>query len=596
MTKSLQFPACLQSPGTVWVDDFPPQGGPGHSALFQNPREILEVWDETEIAAALEQVDRALEAGLYAAGFLSYDLGLYLDKAIPPAHSPTTPLLWLGFYDKATFIRNTSRLLPEALPDFQPEGEALNLTEAEYRAKVEEALEFIRAGEIYQVNFTCKNRFSLTGSPGAFFAALRAAHPVCHSAYVNGGEFQILSFSPELFLRRRGQWLETRPMKGTARRGRWFEEDRAQAQALQEDPKNRAENVMIVDLMRNDLGRLCETGSVSVPRLFDIEQYDSLFQMTSTVQGRLAGEKLSLEKLLRATFPAGSITGAPKIRAMEIINDLEAESRGPYCGALGYFAPEGDLLLNVAIRTVLHRNGQCEMGLGSGIVADSDPAAEWEETQTKGRFLQGRPRDFQILETLLWQPGTGWSFLEAHLLRMARSASYFLFPFQARVAARLLEEKVASCQKLSRVRLLLSQDGQMEVERFDFSPQVREAETVGFSEERVHSGDIFLYHKTTRRQLYNREWKKAQEQGWMDILFLNEREEVTEGAISNLVLEKEGQWWTPPLESGVLPGIYRQHLLGRGRLREKRLYRGDLQKADRLYLINSVRAMTAVQI
>jgi len=623
----------FERPGTVIIDDRGSERPFARTLLFTNPIDILIAHSPGDIDAALDRIDTLLASGKYLAGYISYDAGLAVDKPIRSRHTPCVPLIWLGVYDgfseacPALFRDSESTWQPASVRASTRSGEPgiarthnlataavqLNVSECEYLACIDRIRDYIAAGDVYQVNYTVKLLFEHAGPAWKLFARLRQAHPVGYSAYINTGEMQVVSISPELFLRREGDTVLARPMKGTAKRGRWYEEDVAIAHALAADAKNRAENVMIVDLMRNDLGRVCEIGTVSVPRLFHVERYGTVFQMTSDVVGRLR-EGVSISELLRAVFPPGSVTGAPKIRALEIIDELEADSRGVYCGCVGCFEPNGDCLLNVAIRTVVQRGSRCEMGVGSGIVADSDPKAELAETLLKGQFVNSEPIDFDLLETILYRPGSGYASLDDHLARMSRSAEYFgwtrvdasvgkasrsIHPqaLQAaldRAAAEIdlrAGELTAGC---ARVRLLLSKDGSARAEWSDAGAPVTEPVKLLLVSRRIDPADVFVYHKTTRREAFDAEFAEARAQGFYDALHLNTRDEITECSTTNIMLELDGAWYTPPLDSGLLPGIWRAQMLAGGKAAERVLTVADLRRATRIVVGNSVRGSIAV--
>jgi para-aminobenzoate synthetase/4-amino-4-deoxychorismate lyase len=381
-------------------------------------------------------------------------------------------------------------------------------------------------------------------------------------------------------------------MKGTAPRGLTESQDRAAIRALRADPKNRAENVMIVDLMRNDLGRICRTGSVKTTRLFEVERFGSVWQMTSTIEGELRAG-WSVQAIMGALFPSGSVTGAPKIRAMEHIAALEESERGVYTGSIGYFAPNA-AQFNVAIRTATLRGDQGIIGVGGGITYDSSPAAEWEECQWKAAFLTRSTPDFRILETLRWEPG--YTLLEAHLARMRDSAEYFGFPFdEPQIRAALGEFGKQLGSQPQRVRMTLARDGALKFEHGDLRRE--RFGRVRISARRVSSSDPFLYHKTTHRCVFDDEWAAAREAGYDDALFFNERGELTEGAIHNVFLVKDGVWRTPPVECGLLPGTLRAQILReRPDVREEALTFEDVLAADEIYLCNSIRGLYPVEL
>ncbi|NQU42924.1 aminodeoxychorismate synthase component I [bacterium] len=587
----------LNQPGAVLIED----GEPRRAFLFTDPVEILQTRDRSEILPLLDRMEERLRSGFHLAGYLGYDAGLVLDKVIASRHRTDVPLVWLGVYRDCRELAPSEILIePESDPADLTEPK-LNVSDEEYCLAVERVREYIAAGDVYQVNYTCKLRFENRGSATGLFARLRGGHPVPHSAFVNTGGFQVISISPELFLRREGLRLLTRPMKGTARRGRWIEEDEGIARWLENDVKNRAENVMIVDLMRNDVGRVAEIGGVSVPRLFHVERYGTLFQMTSDVAATLR-EGTGLSEILRATFSPGSVTGAPKIRALEIIDEMEKESRGVYCGSIGRFQPGGDFVLNVAIRTIVQRGTACEMGVGSGIVHDSQPREELAETRLKGHFVQSTRAGFEMLETLLWKRGQRFVFVEEHLERMRNSARYFGWRFPEQELRAGLDKAGREIGNVSpgcleaRVRLLLCENGTCRTEWSDLTGRARPAGSVRLclAARRTDANDRFLYHKTTNRHAYDADFHEAQGRGFFDLLYLNTRGEITEGAITNVRVELDGQWLTPPLGSGLLPGIWRAKYLAGGGTAEGVLTLDDLGRASRVQVGNSVRGTVDV--
>jgi para-aminobenzoate synthetase/4-amino-4-deoxychorismate lyase len=522
------------------------------------------------------------------AGYFAYDAGLGLDRGFTSRHPSEGPLVWLGVYEACDRMDADS---VDVGPSDSP-GDVyqlrMNVEKAEYQSAVERVKRYIEAGDVYQINYTAKLKFEHTGTACGMFARLRRAHPVDHSAWINTGERQIISLSPELFLRREADRVLTRPMKGTSRRGRWFEEDAALGRALAADEKNRAENVMIVDLMRNDLGRVCRLGSVHVPQVLHVDRYRSLFQMTSDVVGRLR-DGVNTGTLLRAVFPPGSVTGAPKLRALEIIDELERESRGVYCGAIGLFRPGGDCLLNVAIRTIVRQGRQCEMGVGSGVVADSDAEAEWEEANLKGRFLGASWDGLELIETM---GVLSRKRLEMHLERMRRSAEYFSWAFPED----RIREAISRVTGEGRARVLLSEDGRCRVETSPLpSPAERPVKAM-LAARRTDPNDVFLYHKTTRRTAYDADWQEARRRGCFDLVYRNIRGEITEGAITNLVAKIDGRQVTPPLPCGLLPGIWRAERLATGEVAEAVIMLDDLLRAERIVLGNSVRGGVEIDV
>lgn len=623
-----------QTPATVLFESGNrPSETQARTRLFSGPARVLAAWNAAELSGLFAEIESAVAAGWSAAGFFSYECGhTFEPKAgmrpnCPSSPESQPPLAWFGIYARSyifdhasgTFldgeplepkqIRGTdSRASEEAAPNVTA---AFALTEAEYAQRIAAIHEFIRAGDVYQLNFTAPFRFQARGSIAALYAHLRARQPVDYGAFLHWqqGRF-IQSFSPELFFRiehrdatRR---IVTRPMKGTAPRGRTTREDRDLAEWLRNDPKNRSENVMIVDLLRNDLGRVAQTGSVRAERLFDVERYPTLWQMTSTVTAELRPE-IGFYDILRALFPSGSVTGAPKVRAMQLVTELEEAPRGVYTGAIGFFSPE-ETVFNVAIRTLEIEAGQgCDMrgrmGAGSGIVIDSDAAAEFRECLLKAEFLirsaARQPEQFSLFETMLWSGA--YPFLDLHLDRLADSADYFdFFCDRAAVRAALVQhaERFADSSP-RRVRLLLDREGEVEISD-QLLPERSEPKAIvraRIATERTDSTDAMLYHKTTHRPLYASAFEQASREGFDDVLFLNRRGEVTEGAISNIFIEKDGRWSTPPMESGLLAGVYRRHLLAtRPEIEERLLTLDDLRQADAIYLTNALRGLRRTAI
>lgn len=567
-----------------------------------------------------------LGQGYFLAGWIGYEFGYALEPTLHPLLTDLqgTTLAKLGVYHAPTLFDQSispsvhaegaplqSKCSQEHTQDtYNIENLTPSITETDYLAALDKIKEYILRGDTYQVNYTLKLLFDFAGSPESLYLALRRNQPVSYSAYLHLGNERILSFSPELFFRKTGPHCLVKPMKGTMARGRTIDEDLRFATALRNDPKNRSENVMIVDLLRNDLGRLSTMGSVKANSLFTVETYSTVHQLTSSIEGQV-DLHIDLEKLFKALFPCGSVTGAPKIRTMEIINELEQEKRGVYTGAIGYLSPTGDAVFNVPIRTVLLRNNHGEMGIGSGVVHDSNPKAEWQECLLKGRFLTHPRPDFQLIETLLWQRGSGFWLFDLHLNRLEQSARYFDYPMNTEDLKNTLNAK-AKCwsEDVARVRLLLFRDGRVAIEHtpcpapaaIDIPlPTTADGPALPralFSTEPTDSSSPFLYHKTTLRPLYNAERQRALDRDAFDVIFVNERGEITEGSISNVLIRQGTQFFTPPIDSGLLPGICREHLMARhpDLISEKVLFPKDLRNAHAIYLINSVRGVVQVQL
>jgi len=463
-------------------------------------------------------------------------------------------------------------------------GLCAGLDEQGHAAAVNRIRDYISAGDCYQVNLTFPLRFEWFGQPLALYARLRERQPVRYGGFVGDDEGGIVSLSPELFLEKRGERLLTRPMKGTAARP-------LDPAVLLSSAKDRAENLMIVDLLRNDLGRVATAGSVTVDRLFDIEDYPTVWQMVSEVSARVPG--VGLGDILRALFPCGSITGAPKIRAMQIVAELEAAPRGLYTGALGWIAPSGDFRLNVAIRTLeLAPDHTGKLGIGSGIVADSLAMAEWCECQLKAGFLGNCDPGLKLIETLRREDGV-YPRLNGHLQRLRRSAAWLGFPLDEAGLRRALDGPSAS--GVWRVRLTLDKAGDIEVQAFALAAEPEIARYAWLAGTPVDSDDPLRRHKTTARALYDAVLRDLPaDASVFDVVFLNERGEVAEGARSNVFVERDGVLLTPPLSSGALPGVLRAELLATGLAREAVLCSADL--ADGFFLGNALRGLLPVKL
>ncbi|HXS77555.1 MAG TPA: aminodeoxychorismate synthase component I [Terracidiphilus sp.] len=601
-----------QTPGTVLLHSSRP-GGSGTSRLFAAPLRIIEVRNLSDLTDLFETIEAAVSRRHFAAGFMAYESAQYFEpSAVLKSVHNSDLLAWFGIYDSSYIFDHrlgTFNSTPPVLPPAKPERDGRDghlstsidfaLNEQRFTDQVGSIHDYIRAGDVYQLNFTFPLHATLAEPPAAVYARLSAAQPVEYGAFLHCQPGRhILSFSPELFFRiDRERRITTQPMKGTAPRGRTTAEDRDIAAWLARDTKNRAENVMIVDLIRNDLGRLCTFGSVTVETLFEVDRYPSLWQMTSRISGDLR-QNAGYQEIFRALFPCGSITGAPKVRAMQLLTQLEVEPRGVYTGAIGYFSPE-QTVFNVAIRTLQLEKSTAVMGIGAGIVIDSDPAAEYRECQLKAEFLTRSAEPFFLIETMLWN-GT-FPLLELHLDRMEDSANYFDFSCnRPAVRGNLLDHASSFLDARPRkVRILLSVDGAVHIEStvLPDSGDVTIPLRVGIAARRTDPADWFLFHKTTCRQLYVDAYASADSFGFADILFLNVRGEVTEGAVHNIFIEKSGWWYTPALECGLLPGIYRRHLLQtHADAEEKILTQDDLKAADGVYICNAIRGLRRVTI
>ena len=586
-------------------------GAEGHaqarSRLYSGHAGTLHCVDGAGWEGVLAELQAALARGLYAVPLLSYELGAHL-LGIPakPLAGPLAQVLLFERCERLTPDGAAAWVATRAAAGDTPAGIGgihANVDEARFVEAIGRIRDYIAAGDTYQVNYTYRLRFDAFGSVFALYRRLRARQPVPYGALIGLPDGSaLLSFSPELFVRHTGGTLLARPMKGTAPAADDETSTAKRAAALALDPKNRAENLMIVDLLRNDLGRIAETGSVAVPHLFEVTRFGAVLQMTSTVQARLRADA-SLADLFAALYPCGSITGAPKRRTMEIIDELEPDARGIYTGAIGWFDPPqddrafGDFCLSVPIRTLALGPGEAlrrgELGVGAGIVFDSDAQAEFAECQLKARFLTGLPNEFELFETIRasWQDGP--RHLDEHLARMSASCAYFNRRFDAAAARALVVEACLALPQdasLHRLRLALDAHDRLTLTAAPLAP-LQEPVRLVLAAEPTDSGDVFLRHKTSVRSRYDAAWRAAEAEGAFDALFFNERGELTEGGRSNVFVRIDGEWITPPLSCGLLPGVMRATMLAAPawRASERVITREMLGRAEGIVVCNALR-------
>ena len=559
---------------------------------FTKPRMIFTAHRVYEVMNTLQQVEEMVSKhGLHAAGFIAYEAAPAFDPALAVRADGAFPLVWFGIYDQPRqFDFPCGQTQPSMEADWTP-----TLTRTAYNASVTKIRSCIQAGDSYQTNFTFRLKSSFREHPWLLFVKLARAQRSLYGAYVDTGDWQICCASPELFFQLDDEEIISRPMKGTASRGLWHEQDVRQARWLYHSEKNRAENIMIVDMVRNDIGRIAEIQSVFATDLFALEKYPTLWQMTSTVRAKT---KASLCAILSALFPAASITGAPKPRTMQIIAELETTPRRIYTGSIGFMAPGRRAQFNVAIRTVLvdARKQQAEYGVGGGIVWDSTPAGEFEECRTKAQILGKPDVAFSLLETILWTPQEAFFLLERHLNRLADSAEYFSFPMDIRAIRDHLTALARRFSQTSRkVRLLLCETGRIETqaEELNASKSIS-PRRVCLARAPVDSSNPFLYHKTTNRGVYDE--ARARCPGYDDVLLFNQNGELTESCLANIVVETQDGFYTPPVRCGLLAGTYRAWMLEQGTIGERVLTVEDLLRARSVFLVNSVRGRQKVMV
>jgi para-aminobenzoate synthetase / 4-amino-4-deoxychorismate lyase len=558
-------------------------------ADFRRPVEILCTTRLEDVLPMLGYIDAQVAGGnIHAAGFLAYEASPAFDAALSAFPAGNFPLLWFGLFRDLEFIRS-----PETtVPDDPPLSWSPTISKAGYQAAIHRIREHIREGETYQTNYSFRLTTAAPVDAWGYFARMIRDQGAGFGAFVDTGRWVICSASPELFFLLDGNRLVSKPMKGTTPRACLPDDDRRQAQVLRESPKNRAENLMIVDMVRNDMGRIAKSGTVEPVGLFEVERYPTLWQMTSTVACRTDSP---FPEIVGSLFPAASITGAPKVRTMEIIHDLESTPRRIYTGTIGFLSPGRRAQFNVAIRTLLIdaelQTG--EYGIGSGIVWDSEGQSEFAECLLKAAIVTRQRPDFSLLETMLWTPRGGYFLLDRHLERVMESAAYFGRACdRERVVSHLESIARRFPPHSQRIRLLLPGSAEPHTENTTLTEEA--PHRIGLAGEPIDSNDVFLYHKTTHRAVYDRALNETP--GYDDVLLWNERGEITESTRANVVVEMDGELFTPPVRSGLLPGVYRAHLLAQGTIRESVVRKKDLARCSRIFLINSVRRMWEVRL
>ncbi|MCI5105421.1 MAG: aminodeoxychorismate synthase component I [Pseudomonadales bacterium] len=549
---------------------------------FSDAVEVIQARQHQDVEDALQRVEALSEQGLTAVGYVAYEAASAFDASLP-CQQTALPLLKFALFEQGQ--RWTPQASGATALRLAPE-----LGKADYVGAITAIKQHLAAGDSYQVNFTQRLCGICQGDPELLFARLLQQQPTDYGLYLADSEITILSVSPELFFSLDGKRIRMQPMKGTRPRGPCAETDRQFYQELQSSEKERAENLMIVDMIRNDLGRIANPGSVKASRLFEILALPTVWQQVSTVS---AETNANLLTLFRALFPSASITGAPKRQTMAIIKQLEHSPRGVYTGALGVIRPGRKMLFNVGIRTLVldNKTRHAEYGIGSGIVWDSRADAEWHETRFKARVIEQGLEDFKLLETLAFKPGQGIVLLELHLKRLQRSAAFFGFHFDPPLIRQLLDS-VQSEEPL-RLRLLVNRDGLPDLQQ-QALPVSDEEMRLRLANSPVNSRDNFLRHKTTCRQVY--EDMKAAVADCDDVILWNERGELTETTICNLFLRIDGELLTPALACGLLPGTWRESMLAKGEAREAVLYKSDLARAEEILLANSVRGLRKARL
>lgn len=590
--------------------DFPPErpGLPRRRLTLREPLRWLVAHDPSQVPSLLDDAHSLACQGHWLVGWVAYEAAPGLEACLPVKALPLGQpyAVWAVFEAAQVCVQDEATASTSAANTWSTGAWAIDLDEPQAHQRIERIRTLIEAGEVYQVNLTARLRGDFTGGAAAiepFFQALRRSQPDGYGLMLDARAASrnpgvVLSVSPELFFDWDGEVITTRPMKGTASRGHDATADQAAAAHLQSSPKERAENLMIVDLLRNDLSRIAKVGTVKVPSLFDLEALPTAWQMTSTITARTR-TGLRLSEAFSALFPCGSVTGAPKRQAMHHIARLETAERGVYCGAIGLMSPGGRVTFNVPIRTVALNtppppapwSAQC--GIGSGITLDAQADSEWREWQTKRGFLDRASQPFDLLESMRLENGH-FERQGAHLARLQASAEHFNFRLDmAATQAALTHLAQRHPSGVFKARLLVNSAGDVTAEATPLKPASASPPVVRLAKHPMPPADDFIRHKTTRRSAYA---AFAPESAYFDTLLFNAAGELTEFTIGNLALKIEGHWCTPPLHCGMLPGVMRATLLQQGLLTERVLTKADLDHSEGMALINSVRGWIDVKL
>ena len=564
--------------------------------LYSAPISIVSAETAADVQGALAELRAAQKKGLHAAGWISYEAGAAFETRLQArvhARPADAPLLWFGLFEQAEIF--ASKDVPARLPPPHSAWASRprpRLSPAHYARLVERVQAYLRAGDVYQINLTFQNDIDVIGDPLALYAQMREASAAGWGGVAFDGETWLLSASPEMFFTLANGGIEMRPMKGTVRREADAAADREAARRLALDPKQQAENLMIVDLLRNDVSRVAARGSVSAPDLFTVETYPTLHTLTSSVRARLDKGK-DVVDVLEALFPCGSVTGAPKIRAMEIIHELESEARGAYTGSMGWISPDGDAAFNVLIRSLVMKDGAgcATLGLGSGVVMDSLTDAEWRECLAKGAFVTAARPALQLIETIRFEPDAGIALLEQHLERLAHSARALGFSCDLEAVRMAIATTVKTLKAPRRLRLLLSPDGSAEIATHPMPARSSGVVEAALGALPVRADDFRLRHKTTSRAFYDEARAQC---GAFEVVFVDLDGFVTEGSFTNVFVARDDKLATPPLRRGLLPGVLRAKLIADGEAFESDIRPEELK--DGFFIGNALRGLMRAQL
>ena len=569
--------------------------------LFTEPCHYIIANKYSELPKALKEIEQYKKEGFFLSGYISYEVGYYfIDIFNNEDNNPSMPLLYF------TAFKKLDRLTQKDISNFfnSISNKTLciydtNVSDSykSYKKIIEKIKNYIEQGQTYQINYTFRYDFKLQGDILSFYSFLRKSQPVEYAALLKIPNLDILSFSPELFVKRNKQFIEAKPMKGTA----GFSDEKQDKEVInfmRSDSKTLAENLMIVDLMRNDFGSICKTGTVKVDNLFQVQKFKTLYQMISTVKGVLPAS-INFTDILKKVFPSGSVTGTPKIRTMEIIKELEKTPRNIYTGAIGYLLPDNNFCFNVPIRTIVaNKKKKCQMGIGSGVLYDSVAKDEYEESLLKANFLTKINSSFYLIESFRYDKQKNiLRNLKKHLNRLRLSSKYFGFDFCKKKIFTSLKKHIRQIPTgIYKIRICLYYEGTVNVDSLQIVENTPDIKLLAVSKKTIDSGLIFQYHKTSYRGLYDIDYQKAVTSGHYDIVFLNEKNQISECARNNIFIRKNGHLLTPPLSSGILNGIYRQHMFNNHKVIEKNLYLEDLYECEQIILTNDVRGKTIVKL
>ena len=558
----------------------------GERYTFIQPIKELKTRDLSEVANLLAQVESYQEQGYYVVGYVSYEAAPAFEEKLAVHKVPLLGeyLLYFTVHDRV----ETSPI-PLTYDDIDLPSNWQEVTsEADYEKAIAQIHHHLRQGDTYQVNYTVQLKQDLSANPFAIYNRMVVEQEAGYNAYIEHDEMAVISMSPELFFEQNDRELTTRPMKGTTQRGVTDDEDLKEAAWLEQDPKNRSENMMIVDLLRNDMNRISEVGSEHVERLCQVEQYSTVWQMTSTIKSQLR-EDVDLVAVFRSLFPCGSITGAPKIATMEIIKNLEPQPRGVYCGTIGILLPNGRRIFNVAIRTIQLHQGKAIYGVGGGITWDSTWESEYREVHQKAAVLYRKQARFQLITTGKISQNS-LLFEDQHLERLTKASRYFAYPFDPKKLRQKIEEECQACDVNQdyRLRISLSKSGEMKLSRQILAPLSPSFCKAKLCLQEADLNQSFTYFKTTHRPHLSL--------GEQEKIYHNKSGELLETSIGNLVLKIAGKLYTPPINLGILPGIYRQYLLESGQVEEKVLTVKDLKQAEVIYACNAVRGLYELSV